>query len=61
MLLIHFLFYCKIEEVDMNEHLTDIPFGAYQLVLVILNNASLRKDFSSNAVTIFSSDTYKNV
>jgi hypothetical protein len=61
MLLIHFLFYFKIEEVDMNEHLTEIPFSANQLALVILNNAPLRKEFSHNAVTIFSSDLYKNV
>ncbi|XP_025409710.1 condensin-2 complex subunit G2-like isoform X2 [Sipha flava] len=50
----------EIEEVDMNEHLTEIPFSANQLALVILNNAPLRKEFSHNAVTIFSSDLYKN-
>lgn len=61
MLLIHLLFYFKIEEVDMNKHLTEIPFGAYQLSLVILNNALLKKDFSSNAVAILSSDVYENV
>lgn len=59
--LFNFLFYLKIEEVDMIEHLTEIPFGAYQLILVILNNAQLRKEFSSNALAIFSSNAYKNV
>lgn len=38
-----------------------MPFAAYQLTAMILNNEKLRKHFSSNAVNIFSSDMYKNV
>lgn len=51
----------QIDEVDVNEQLTEMPFAAYQLTAMILNNEQLRKHFSSNAVKIFSSDMYKNV
>lgn len=38
-----------------------MPFASYQLASVVLNNAKLRKHFSSNAVEIFSSNVFKNV
>lgn len=38
-----------------------MPFASYQLTAVILNNAKLRKHFSSSAVEIFSSNAFKNV
>lgn len=38
-----------------------MPFASYQLAAVVLNNAKLRKHFSSNAVVIFSSNVFKNV
>lgn len=38
-----------------------MPFAAYQLSTVILNNVQLRKHFSSNAIEIFSSHIFKNV
>jgi len=38
-----------------------MPFASYQLAAVVLNNAKLRKHFSSNAVVIFSSNIFKNV
>ncbi|XP_050529448.1 uncharacterized protein LOC126899015 isoform X2 [Daktulosphaira vitifoliae] len=50
----------EIDEIDTNEQLTDIPFAAYQLATVILNNVQLRKYFSMNLVDIFASNAYKN-
>lgn len=50
----------EIDEIDLNEHLTEMPFASYQLAAVVLNNAKLRKHFSSNAVVIFSSNVFKN-
>ncbi|KAL4131307.1 hypothetical protein QTP88_008640 [Uroleucon formosanum] len=50
----------EIDEIDLNEHLTEMPFASYQLASVVLNNAKLRKHFSSNAVEIFSSNVFKN-
>ncbi|XP_050543998.1 condensin-2 complex subunit G2-like [Daktulosphaira vitifoliae] len=50
----------EIDHIDLNEQLTELPFAAYQLAFVILNNLLFRKYFSSNAVEIFSSSIYKN-
>ncbi|XP_050420549.1 condensin-2 complex subunit G2-like [Adelges cooleyi] len=49
----------EIDQLDLNERLTELPFAAYQLAIIILNNTMLRKYFSLNAVDIFSSNIYK--
>lgn len=41
--------------------MTEISFSANQLTTMILNNAQLRKHFSSNAVELFSSIEYSKV
>lgn len=56
-----FFFSFQIDEIDLNEQLTEMPFASYQLLALILSNAKLRKHFSSNAVAIFSSNVFKNV